>query len=135
MCDIGIGKISSADLMDYAKKARENSYSPYSNFRVGAAVISNDGKVYTGTNIENASYGASICAERVAIHNAINNGAKAIRAIAINADRKEIFPCGICRQVMSEFSSGEDIKVFIEESNGKILEYKLSELLPNAFKL
>lgn len=135
MCDIATKKIDGKHLMELAKKAKGDSYSPYSNFPVGAAVLTDEGKIYTGANIENASYGASICAERVAIYKAINSGARRISAIAICANKNKAFPCGICRQVMSEFTHSEDIEVFVEKGESEIEQYKLSQLLPNAFKL
>lgn len=135
MCDMSIKDVDEKYLMELAKKARRDSYSPYSNFSVGAAILTEEGKVYTGANIENASYGASVCAERVAIYKAINSGAKRISAVAISANRPEAFPCGICRQVMSEFASNQDIDIFIENIDGGIEKYKLSKLLPKAFKL
>lgn len=135
MCDLGINKIDEKHLMELARKSRENSYSPYSNFSVGAAILTDDGKVYTGANIENASYGASVCAERVAIYKAVSSGSKRISAIAISAERGEAYPCGICRQVMSEFTGGEDIDIFVDKGDGEISKFKLSKLLPNAFKL
>lgn len=102
MCDFS--KSLKEELMDLADKAREHSYAPYSNYHVGACLIADNGKLYSGANIENGSYGASICAERVAIFKAIYDGAKVIKAIAIKADTPRAFPCGICRQVMSEFA-------------------------------
>lgn len=102
MCDFS--KSLKEELMHLADKAREHSYAPYSNYHVGACLIADNGKLYSGANIENGSYGASICAERVAIFKAIYDGAKVIKAIAIKADTPRAFPCGICRQVMSEFA-------------------------------
>lgn len=102
MCDFS--KSLKEELMYLADKAREHSYAPYSNYHVGACLIADNGKLYSGANIENGSYGASICAERVAIFKAIYDGAKVIEAIAIKADTPRAFPCGICRQVMSEFA-------------------------------
>lgn len=102
MCDFS--KSLKEELMYLADKAREHSYAPYSNYHVGACLIADNGKLYSGANIENGSYGASICAERVAIFKAIYDGAKVIKAIAIKADTPRAFPCGICRQVMSEFA-------------------------------
>lgn len=102
MCDFS--KSLKEELMHLADKAREHSYAPYSNYHVGACLIADNGKLYSGANIENGSYSASICAERVAIFKAICDGAKVIEAIAIKADTPRAFPCGICRQVMSEFA-------------------------------
>jgi cytidine deaminase len=123
------------NLINRAFEAKKNSYSPYSNFRVGSALITDDNNIFYGTNIENASYGATVCAERVAIFNAIATGKKLIRAIAIISDRNDfIFPCGICRQVLSEFS--DDKTIIICCRNDKVYEtYNIIELLPNHFFL
>jgi cytidine deaminase len=118
------------DLLEKAKKAAEKSYSPYSNFRVGSSVLTTEGKIFTGTNIENKSYGGTICAERVAVSKAISEGYKKIEVICIvGLDSPEILPpCGICRQFIAEF--GREIKIIMANKN---LEYKivlLNELLP-----
>lgn len=124
--------MNSKDLVELAIKAKENAYVPYSNFRVGAALLTKNGKVYTGCNIENASYGATNCAERTAIFKAVSEGEREFEAIAINADTDDItFPCGICRQVIIEFS--RDIKLYISNKNGEYKEYSIGELLPGAF--
>ena len=126
-------------LCESAVKARENAYSPYSQFCVGAALLCDDGSIYTGTNIENASYSATVCAERVAIFKAVSEGKRDFSAIALcGAEKgKEIsgrcFPCGVCRQVLSEFCK-EDLKIYIVTEN-EIFEYTLSQLLPFAFEL
>ena len=123
-----------------AIEAMKKSYSPYSNFTVGAALLTKDGKVYTGANIENASYTPTICAERTAIFTAVHNGEREFEAIAIVGGHKgEIkgvtAPCGVCRQVMSEFCS-PDFKVILVTSNeGDHEETTLGELLPYMFKL
>lgn len=113
-----------------------NSYSPYSNFKVGAALLTKNGKIYTGCNIENASYSATICAERTAFSNAISNDEREFEAIAIIAMKGNefvsVFPCGICRQVMAEFCD-ENFKIIVAKSEIEYDEYKLSELFPNAF--
>jgi len=92
------------ELISLAKKACSNAYAPYSKFNVGAALLTKNGKIFTGSNIENASYGATVCAERVAIFKAVSEGEREFESIAIytNADKLS-FPCGICRQVMIEF--------------------------------
>lgn len=124
--------MNSKDLVELAIKAKENAYVPYSNFRVGAALLTKNGKVYTGCNIENASYGATNCAERTAIFKAVSEGEREFEAIAINADTDDMtFPCGICRQVIIEFS--RDIKLYISNKNGEYKEYSIGELLPGAF--
>ncbi len=117
-------------LLDIAKKALKNAYAPYSNLRVGAALLTKQGKIFTGVNIENASYGLTICAERVAIFKAVSEGYRDFLAIAITSDRGKIVPCGACRQVMAEFS--KDLKVILGDEN--VLEiHTLSELLPESF--
>jgi cytidine deaminase len=118
-------------LLDYARQISENSYSPYSKFKVGAAVLCEDNKVFCGTNVENISYGLSMCAERVAIFTAIANGCKKIKAVAIYSDNGNVTPCGACRQVMLEFSINADIIYNTNENNFKIV--KMSELLPKSF--
>ena len=118
-------------LIDAAKEASKHSYSPYSDFAVGAALLTADGKIYQGANIENASYGATICAERVAITKAVYEGAREFRAIAIYANAKvPPYPCGICLQVMSEFCGDIPVLLATEESR---VSYLLSELLPHPF--
>lgn len=123
--------------MDYnnlivnAKEAMNNAYSKYSNFKVGAALLTKSGKLYTGCNIENSSYGATICAERVAFSKAISEGERDFEAIAIVSSSGDFtYPCGICRQFMSEW--GTNLKLIFE--NGKDTKiYTLKELLPEAF--
>ena len=126
-------------LVEKAIKAREKSYSPYSKFAVGAALLCADGTVYTGANVENSSYTPTVCAERVAFFSAVHAGQREFSAIAIvggNAN-EEISdfcpPCGVCRQVMGEFCSG-DFEIIL--SNGKEFKvYTLNELFPNRFDL
>jgi cytidine deaminase len=118
-------------LLAKAKEAMENAYVKYSNFKVGAALLTKSGKVYTGCNIENSSYGATICAERVAFTKAISEGEKEFEAIAIVGSGGDYtYPCGICRQFMSEF--GLDLKLIFE--NGENIKiFTLNQLLPEAF--
>ena len=118
-------------LLEYAKQISKNSYSPYSKFRVGAAVLCEDNKVFCGTNIENASYGLSICAERTAIFTAISNGCKNIKAIAIYSKNGNVTPCGACRQVILEFSKTADVVYNTDKDEFKII--KISSLLPKYF--
>ena len=130
--------MNTEELLSKAAKALENSYSPYSQLKVGAALLSKRGKVYTGCNIENASFGATDCAERTAFFKAISEGERQFEAIAItavNKDGKEetAAPCGICRQVMAEFC-GPDFRIVLKQ-NGEIKVYTLSQLLPNAFNI
>ncbi len=119
------------DLFRGALEAKKKAYVPYSNFHVGAAVLGDDGKIYTGGNIEIASYSPTICAERVAIFKAISEGAKKIKAIAVTGDAKDTFPCGVCRQVMVEFQ--EDLKIYIVNSLEDYQEFSLEDLLPHSF--
>lgn len=117
-----------------AKEAQKLSYSPYSNVTVGAALLTKSNKIYTGANIENSSYGATVCAERVAIFNAILNNEKDFEALAITSNLEDFtFPCGLCLQVISEFS--KDMIIIITNKNGKSIEKKINELLPYTFSL
>ena len=118
-------------LLDFAKQASENSYSPYSKFKVGAAVLCEDNKVFCGTNVENVSYGLSMCAERVAIFTAVANGCKNIKAIAIYSKKGDVTPCGACRQVISEFSKTADVVYNTKKDSSKVV--KISSLLPKSF--
>ena len=121
------------ELIELAKKVREFAYAPYSKFSVGAALMAVSGKIYTGCNLENATYGATICAERAALCSAVAAGEREFSAIAIVADAKNIVPCGICRQQLSEFSPKMD--VYCAGVDGTVKKYKLNDLLPNAFIL
>ena len=119
-------------LVKEAEKVRKKAYTPYSKFKVGAAVLSADGKIFTGCNIENASFGMSVCAERVAIFKAISEGSTEFEAIAVIGDTdKPCSPCGACRQVISEF--GEDIPLIMANLKGDVKIKKIRELLPEAF--
>ena len=121
------------ELYALAKKVRENAYAPYSGFKVGAALFSESGKIYVGCNVENASYGLTICAERAAIYNAISRGERAFKAIVICSDETNpVPPCGACLQVMAEFG---DFDVFSFNLEGKFLQMRLSDLLPYTFRL
>ncbi len=122
------------ELVRLSVLAKENSYSPYSRFRVGAAVLAESGKIYTGTNIENASLGATCCAERVAVFNAVSGGERKIRALAVCSDSDEYtMPCGICRQVLAEFAD-DDMPIYCVRADGKYKIRTLGELLPGAFR-
>ncbi len=119
-------------LIKIAIEAREKSYSPYSKFKVGAAVFTKSGKVFTGCNIESASYSPTICAERVAVSKCISEGYRDIEKIAvIGSETKISFPCGVCRQFLVEF--GRNIKVICAKSIDSYKIYTLDELLPNSF--
>ena len=126
-------------LIKLAIEARENAYAPYSHFLVGAAVVTKDGQVYTGCNIENASYGATNCAERTAIFKAVSEGCTEITKIAIvgGKEGEEIkefaYPCGVCRQVILEFCDAKNMKVIVAKSETDFLEKTLEELLPMSF--
>jgi cytidine deaminase len=121
-----------SELVKLAKIAMENAYVPYSHFRVGAALLADNDKVYTGCNIENSAYGATNCAERTAIFKAVSEGIKNFKAIAIISDSDNYtYPCGICRQVMSEF--GNNIEVIVANNKGEYRVHKFSEILPCAF--
>ena len=121
-------------LIEEAKKARGKAYCPYSNFQVGAALLTESGKIYTGANVENASYGLTCCAERNAIFKAVLEGDKKIKAIAIVLDAPDFgAPCGACRQVINEF--GKDALVIMATVNGKCKVEPMPNLLPYAFNL
>ncbi len=122
------------ELIEQAKEALQNAYVPYSHFRVGAALLSKNGTVFKGCNIENASYGATCCAERTAVFKAVSEGVKEFEKIAIVSDSKKLTsPCGICRQVLLEFMP-EGV-VLLENEKGEIKTYKVKELLPVGFTL
>ncbi len=119
-------------LLTESVNAAGNAYSPYSGFSVGAAVFGTNGEIYTGANIENSSYGLTVCAERVAIFNMVNAGCKGIAALAVYCGGgASCMPCGACRQVISEFAKG-DIPIFTKGSVHQ-KDFLLSELLPHAF--
>ncbi len=119
-------------LYEMALKARENAFAPYSDFRVGAALLAESGKVYTGCNIENASFGLTICAERVAIFKAISEGESGFRELWIVADTPRLTPpCGACRQIIWEFCG--DIPVILSNLQTVSREYRMIDLLPEPF--
>jgi cytidine deaminase len=123
-------------LLEEAAAAGKNAYARYSGYSVGAAILTDDGKIFTGCNVENASYGGTICAERCAAVKAVSEGCTHFRAIAVSAEGSMPYPCGICRQFLSEFADG-DIEVFMEGGKGgrSQLDSRLSELLPYGFSL
>jgi len=126
-------KISPQTLVKEAMEAREKAYVPYSHFRVGAAVLAESGRIYRGCNIENASYGLTVCAERVAIFKAVSEGEK-IEAVAVTSSGQGItLPCGACRQVIQELCPDADL--FLADSEGNFETYKIGDLLPKPFKL
>jgi cytidine deaminase len=121
------------DLLDRAKESSKKAYSPYSGFKVGSAVLCKDGTIYTGCNIENASYSLTLCAERTAIFKAISEGKSDFAAIAIYVDSDRAFPpCGACRQVISEFAPKIPV---IYANQIETIESNMEELLPGAFHL
>jgi len=127
-----------SELVRLAIDARKFSYSPYSNFMVGAALLTKTGKIYTGCNIENAAYSPSNCAERTAFFKALSEGEKEFEAIAIVGGPKDIgleicAPCGVCRQVMMEFCDNETFEIILGKSEDDYLKYTLKELLPLGF--
>ena len=122
-------------MIKLAEKVSKQAYAPYSNFAVGACILTGNGNVYTGCNFENSSYGLAICAERNAVGSAIANGERKIKAVAIYSPNMDnCTPCGACRQVLSEFKSDDGLDVIVKIGEG-IKVYKLDELLPETFKL
>lgn len=123
------------ELMQAASAACENAYAPYSGFKVGAALLTADGRIFTGCNVENSSYGAAICAERTAAVRAVSEGCVKFSAIAVTNSKGGLtYPCGICRQFLSEFAD-ESFRVILKDDMGHISSYTLSELMPFGFKL
>ena len=119
------------DLIRESIAVRKHAYSPYSNYKVGAALLAASGKIYTGCNFENAAFGAGVCAERIALGNAISNGETKFIAICICGKDNSITPCGICRQSLVEFG---DIDVICCDDSGHYKLYTLSQILPYSFQ-
>jgi cytidine deaminase len=120
------------ELIKAAKKVSKFAYAPYSKFKVGAALLSKSGKIFTGCNVENASYGLTVCAERVAVFNAITEGERNFVAMAIYANTNNFtLPCGACLQVLNEFA--KDLIVITVNRYGKTKTYRLAQLLPHPF--
>lgn len=134
-------QINVKSLIESALEARDNSYSPYSHYKVGAAILCEDGSVVTGCNIENASYGLTICAERCAAFKAVSEGKVRFCAIAVcgGGDNETdhlsdyAYPCGACRQVLREFANPDSFYVYVAKSVDEYKKYTLSELLPDSF--
>lgn len=123
---------SETELIESATAVRENAYAPFSQFQVGAAIETEDGEIIDGCNVESASYGLTVCAERVAIWKAISQGKRKIKCIAVVADTEELTPpCGVCRQIIWEF--GGDIPVVMGNLKGKTETVQMRDLLPRAF--
>lgn len=125
-------KKDSEKLIEIAKQAREKASAPFSNFKVGAVLVGKTGEIFTGCNIENASYGLTMCAERVAIFKAISEGAREFQKIIVVANTDELTPpCGACRQIIWEFCG--DIEVVLANLQGKTETFQMKELFPRAF--
>ena len=119
-------------LLDAALAVRGNAFAPYSKFQVGAALEDSDGRIHTGCNVENATYGLTVCAERVAVFKAISEGVRKFRRIAISADTDTLTPpCGACRQILWEFCG--DIEIILVNPRGKTETYQLKDLFPKPF--
>jgi cytidine deaminase len=126
--------MSPSELLAQAKLAAKRAYAPYSKFRVGTALLAESGEVFCGANIENASYGLTICAERAAVACAVGAGARKFTALALfspDAD-KPLYPCGACLQVLAEFA--DDLKIYTQNKTGKLTRTSLKVLLPKAFR-
>ena len=122
------------ELLDKAEEARSHSYSPYSGYSVGAALLTKDGRIYLGCNVENASYTPTICAERNAFFKAVFDGIRDFSAIAvIGSGESPAFPCGVCRQVMAEFCERDFVVVTSNKDKSIVVQNTLNELLPNSF--
>ena len=120
------------ELLRAATEVRENAYAPFSNFRVGSALLTDDGEIIRGSNVESASYGLTVCAERVAVWNAISQGKRKIVKIAVVADTEDLTPpCGVCRQIIWEF--GGNIPVVLGNLHGTSETVQMKDLLPRAF--
>jgi cytidine deaminase len=125
-------KITDKELIEMARQARERAHAPYSHFKVGAAVLAKDGRVFTGCNIENASYGLTMCAERVAIFKAVSEGVQQFIKMVVIADTNHLTPpCGACRQIIWEFCG--DVPVILANLHGQSQRHRMSRLLPSPF--
>lgn len=121
-------------LVEKALEARERAYCPYSNFKVGAAALFEDGYIYTGCNVENASYGATNCAERTAIFSGVAAGNRKLKALALVGDINTFtYPCGVCRQVISEFVENENVQIIIIKNKDEYLVKTFGEIMPGVF--
>ncbi len=120
------------DLIATASKAREHAHAPYSHFRVGAALRANSGRIFTGCNIENSTFGLTLCAERVAVFKALSEGERGFDAVAVVADTERLTPpCGACRQILWEFC--RDAEVILSNLGGQMAVRRMSDLFPDAF--
>ncbi|MBE0467259.1 MAG: cytidine deaminase [Candidatus Desulforudis sp.] len=126
--------VSDAQLVELALATRESAYAPYSGFRVGAALLTAGGRVFTGCNVENASYGLTVCAERVAVFSAVAGGAREFTALAVVGDGEGYCcPCGACLQVLHEF--GPQVRLLLADARGGFRVKTVAELLPGGFSL
>jgi len=124
--------MSDAELIQAAREAKENAYAPYSGFAVGVALLADDGRVFTGVNVENASIGLSVCAERNAIAKAVSEGVRSFSKLAVATDSPEpTMPCGVCRQVIWEF--GHDIDILVVGSGDQVVRTTIAKLFPQPF--
>lgn len=122
------------ELIAEARQAQEKAYAPYSNFKVGAALLTQDGRIYTAANIENSSYGLTVCAERIAIFKAVNDGVKNFQSIAVTGSGTGyLYPCGACLQVLAEFAP--EISIIVCNEKNDFRKYVLRDLLPQMFIL
>ena len=133
-----INDIPVAELIRSAMEARKKAYAPYSGYMVGAAVLTNELRIYTGCNIENAAYTPTVCAERTAVFKAVSEGWRRFKAIAVVGSPKGgitqyAFPCGVCRQVMREFADADNFVVIVAKSEQDYQAFTLRELLPEGF--
>jgi cytidine deaminase len=120
------------NLIAVASKAREHAHAPYSHFRVGAALRANSGRIFTGCNIENSTFGLTLCAERVAVFKALSEGERGFNAVAVIADTERLTPpCGACRQILWEFCG--DAEVILSNLSGQMMVRRMSDLFPDAF--
>ncbi len=126
--------MTNKELYEKALAAIPMAYAPFSKFQVGAALLTKEGKVYTGVNVENSSYGGTICAERTAFVKAISEGERDFEAIAVVANGGEAWPCGICRQFMQEFCQ-DDFRIITGKDGDSLQSYTLKEMLPEGFRL
>lgn len=133
MDDASVESSEAVDLMRSARAAREQAHAPYSGFAVGAALLDGEGRIHVGANVENASYGLTICAERAAVFRAIAEGSRSFLAIAIAGPDEAVpcFPCGACRQVLHEFAPG--MLILVDDPSGVPATWSLDRLLPQAF--
>lgn len=129
--------MTNKELVDLAIKSMKNSYSPYSGCTVGAALLTKSGRVFTGCNVENASFSATVCAERTAVFKAVSEGEREFSAIAVAGGKdgrvQGFMPCGVCRQVLAEFGD-KDMKILVVKEDGSFNTFTLNELLPKAFE-